>query len=517
VVIALGALALGLGYAYLGAHNPYVGFQADDALYLLMADIYSPYIDATLPVYAHVKAHSQLPPLFPLLLGMFGAGTDNLAAARLFVAGSMLCAYLLFYAWLRVLALPPRHALSLVAILSILPITLIHVVDIWSEGLYLCFAFLSLIAMRYAEKTNFTIAACLAVGVAVGCAISARTVGVALLPAILLLCYRAKLKGAVVICLSLALFLALNSRLDMGDAGVGYADLLVSRFGEDPFAGLLTQLESSASAAWRGINYDLFQWRDPSTVQNIIVSVLLLLAIVGLSTSIRRAPYAATYLVGYCAIIAMWPFPAIIERLLFVVLPLWAYFAYRGAVSFGARLSSNKTSGGTIFICALLLLAAPSILATARQVFAPFPDKEFESFSTTRYWLDATRQRSGMKELKYLKGLSEAVGDIMNHVPAADCVHTVVPNIVLGQAKRIAWLPLSESQIKTGNFGRCRYFYAIASPASGRRALFPYALMKDQTDIVAVHRYGDAKMRSGDGQLVGLLFARRPQSTTTND
>ena len=229
-VIAVGALAIGLLYAYLGLHNPYVGFQADDALYLLMADIYSPHIDSVLPVYGHVKAYSQLPPLFPLLLGMFGAGTDNLPAARLFVAGAMLCANLLFYAWLRVVAVPRGHALALVAIQAVLPITLIHVVDIWSEGLYLCFTFLSLIAMRYAEKTHFTPAACLAVGVAVGCAIATRTVGLALLPAMLLLGYRGRLKSVALMCVSLGLFLALVKSLDMGDAGLSYSEMLRTSF-----------------------------------------------------------------------------------------------------------------------------------------------------------------------------------------------------------------------------------------------------------------------------------------------
>jgi hypothetical protein len=69
-VVAL--LGLAAFYLSLGLGNPYVGFLADDGLYLLMADILASDVASDLPVYAHVRAYSQLPPLFPLALGLAG-------------------------------------------------------------------------------------------------------------------------------------------------------------------------------------------------------------------------------------------------------------------------------------------------------------------------------------------------------------------------------------------------------------------------------------------------------------
>ncbi|HJP35037.1 MAG TPA: hypothetical protein QF901_03540, partial [Gammaproteobacteria bacterium] len=246
-------------YCYLGLHNPYVGFQADDALYLLMADVYSPYFEATLPVYDHVRRYSQLPTLFPLLLGLLGAGTDNLPAARLGVAGFMVLAHLLFYLWLRSLAVPRKDALPIVALHSLLPITLIHVSDLWSEGLYLCFTFLALLAFRYAQSNRLSVVSSVWAGLVVGCAIATRTVGVAFVPALLLVCYRGTFKGAALACAALAVFLALIANLGMGDAGHSYTDLLISSFSEDTAARVYAQLATAASTAWHGFAYDLLQ------------------------------------------------------------------------------------------------------------------------------------------------------------------------------------------------------------------------------------------------------------------
>ena len=509
-VMVAGALLIAAFYTYLGLHNPYVGFLADDALYLLMADIYSPYHDALLPVYSHVRDHSQLPPLFPLLLGLLGAGTDNLAAARICVAGFMIGAHVLFYLWLRSGAIPRRHALPIFVLQALLPITLIYSVDLWSEGLYLCYTFLALLAFRYAEKMRFTMVSCLAVGIVVGCAIATRTVGFALVPAMLLLCYRSNIKSALLMGASLVLFLLLIAQLDMGDMGVSYSDLLRSGFGEEPFATVIIHLGSAATAAWNAFAYDLFQWREPGIGQGVILAGLLGLAIIGLAASMQHAPYAVIYLSGYCAIIALWPFPEIMNRLVFTILPLWFYFAYQGVVVASARLKLKNDTGPILLIAAIFVLAAPSLLGSARQLIRTFPNKAFESFRTTRYWIDATRERSGMKELRYLKTLSNAAADVTRHVPAHECIHTVVPNIILAKSKRIAWLPLSEAAIRAGDLGRCRYYFSIATTTHGRRPMFPYSIIKNQVDVVAIYRPVDIPSTAHEAEIAGILFVRRP-------
>jgi hypothetical protein len=41
--------------------------------------------------------------------------------------------------------------------------------------------------------------------------------------------------------------------------------------------------------------------------------------------------------------------------------------------------------------------------------------------------------------------------------------------------------------------------------------MFPYSLIKDRADTLAIHRYGGVKTDDGKAQVVGILLARRPQ------
>lgn len=508
--LALVMMLLGALFIYLGVNNPYVGFQADDALYLLMTDAYSPYRDAGLPVYEHIRAHSQLPPMFPLLLGLLGAGTEQLTAARVCVAAFMMFAHTLFYLWLRTVEVPRTHALTIVVLHGLLPITWIHVADLWSEGLYLCFSFLALLAFRYVESSRFAVIGCIAAGILVGCAIATRTVGVALIPALLLLCFRGGIRSSIVLCTSLVLFSALISPLGMGEAGLSYTDLLLSKFGQDTAIRIFEQITLATGAAWQAFAYDLLQWRELSGVQSAVLAALLLLAAAGFTRSLRRAPYVALYCAAYCPIIAVWPFLDIIDRFLFAVLPFWFYFAYSGAALAGTWLETTKLSAPALFVTTLLLLAAPSVLSSARQLWRPLPVPELDTFRTTRYWLDTTRKGTGMAELHYLKGLDDAVGDIAAHVAETECVHTGLTNMVLLQAKRTAWPPLAEDRIAAGEWGPCAYYYLTPSEVSGRTPMYPWELIKHRADVVAVHRAQPvATDENAAGPIVGILVRRR--------
>ncbi len=87
---AMAATATFCLYLLLALRNPHVGFLADDALYLLMADAYSPWRDAVGPVYDHLRRYCHLPPFYPLAL----------APARIATAAFMAVAWLGCYAWL---------------------------------------------------------------------------------------------------------------------------------------------------------------------------------------------------------------------------------------------------------------------------------------------------------------------------------------------------------------------------------------------------------------------------------
>jgi len=501
--------AVGTTYVDLATQNPYSGFQADDALYLLMADMLSPTVTAELPVYHHVRAHSQLPPLFSLALGISGGGSDNPGAARTFVALAMTAAIILFYAWLRCYRAGRWASIALAALFAVMPITVIHVVDIWSEGLYLAFSLASLMLLDVARRSDGSVVICLACGVAVGCAVATRSVGFALLPAMVVVCVLADHRRVWFMWPGLALLLGATAVIDMGHQGVSYLDLLLTRYGISPLAAITGQIETSARVAWQAFAYDLFQWRDlQSPVRVVILAISAALTALGLLTALRRLRPDAVYFCSYGVIVGLWPYPELFDRFVFPLVPLILFYLFRGGALVGGRFSRESEIAGTITLVLMAALVLPATAATAKQALHPFPDPDLPGFRTTRYWLDPTRPQREEQPFAYMHGLHESLAMLAQHVPPQACVHTVLTNLVLLKAKRIAILPVAEARLRAGDPGDCDYFYITPTAAHGRPSMYPYEWIKSHTRVVSVHRTVPAEA-GGEGGVVGILLQRR--------
>lgn len=513
--ISFWSLSAGLGvatwllYLYLATHNPHVGFVADDALYLLMADIYSPYVTAVEPVYDHVRAHSQLPPFFPLVLALVGGGSAGLSASRVAVATIMLGANLLFFRWLKSRNVPRLHALLLAGSFALLPITLIHVVDIWSEGLYLALGWLALQGFAWAEGQRYSPVSCIAAGMTVACAIATRTVGLALLPALLLLCCRAGLRRGLLIGFSCGFFCAAFGLIDMGSGGVSYQSIVARTYASDPLAGLARQLAGQASALWEALAYDLFQWRDRHWLQTMTLAGLVGLAGTGLIGDLRRAGYAALYAVGYLAIVLVWPFPQWMERFAFPILPLLMFYAYQAVAAPRQSRPRAYRRRGIAALILFMALVLPSWANTAHQLMRPLPDPRLESFRTSRYWLDPTQQEKALNRIVYLAAISANVPDIARHVPPDQCVYTVYPQIVLFAAKRTAWLPPKADRLRAGPPWGCPYFYVVADWVDAYPAFYPLEFIAAHAERIAVHRSALGTPRGSAGGVVAALIKQR--------
>ncbi len=60
---------------------PSLVFIADDAKYLLMTDFFSPYYSLLSKSAAFIMQSTQFPPLYPFLLAILGASSENLLLA----------------------------------------------------------------------------------------------------------------------------------------------------------------------------------------------------------------------------------------------------------------------------------------------------------------------------------------------------------------------------------------------------------------------------------------------------
>lgn len=323
VPVVVGAAALFVLYAWLATRNTRVGFLADDALYLLMAEMYSPYRDALGAVYDHVRQYSHLPPLYPWLLGLAGAGPDQLQAARLANAGCMTLAWLICHGWLRARGVPWAMASALCLFCALTPATLLYVVDLWSEGLFILLVLLAL-GVEQALPRRPSLVALLGLGVLVACAMQTRSIGVALVPAVLLGCARRGTRAVVVTLLALGATLAAFAPLDMGSAAPSHRELMHNHYAGDPGAAVARELPAA-------LRYDLFFARGVTSWQIPIHALMLILVARGAWLELRARSVLAVYLLGYPAIAFSWPFPEQTDRFLYPLLPLLAYALWRGS------------------------------------------------------------------------------------------------------------------------------------------------------------------------------------------
>jgi hypothetical protein len=98
VFLAIAAVYIALTYP-----DPITGFNSDSAHYLFMADTLSPYHQTAGAEHQRIAVRiwqtSPFPPGYPLVLALFGAGTQHISRAHLVTTGCLLAALLCLFCW----------------------------------------------------------------------------------------------------------------------------------------------------------------------------------------------------------------------------------------------------------------------------------------------------------------------------------------------------------------------------------------------------------------------------------
>lgn len=471
-------------YAWLGTRNPHVGFLADDALYLLMAEILSPYREAMGAVYGHVARYSQLPPFFPLLLAFAGAGPDHLLPARLVTAACMAAAWFVALAWFRQRGLSRPLALASALFCAFTPVTLLYASELWSEGLYVGLALLALLFEGALSRRPSLVAVAL-LGVLVGCALETRSIGLALIPALSVGLWRRRGAAVPVFLLAVALTYAAFAPLDMGAAAPSYPALMVGHYVADPVAAATAQLDAAFARLPAAALYEYFLLRDVTPWQGLALGLIGLCVLRGLWRELRERSVAGIYVVTYLGIVLVWPFPDHLGRFLYPLLPWLCLFAWRGA-------SARWPVAGAVPLALAALLAAPGLYALAGRAMTPVPAAGFDDFRMTRYWLDASRQGDVLDQMAGLRAHLAASERVASQVDADACVYTTDIPLVLLHGRRPAFLPPPAARMAQGPPWGCAYFLLSSQAAAGRPAFYPLDFLRQHaTGLALVRRDGD--------------------------
>lgn len=440
----------------------YAGFNWDDAWYLLLADRLAGRLGDVPSLARELTTTRSYPPLYPAWLALFGGGADAIAAAFRANLAAYLGAAGAFAWWLRREGIDRVVAAMLVVAMLLAPFAFRHVVDLWSETLFIALAMVALgaAAPRDAGPGSLGLAAA-----ACALAFLARTAGVALVVAfVAMIAYRRPRHAWML--LAVAILPCVAERLLAG--GGGYAAA-----GQGLFAGL-QHLPELGRALWAGWSANLaFEPIAPG--ERALAGIVLLLALPALAMRLRRMALDACFVVAYIALVAAYGFWEHATRFLFPLMPIALFHAACTLARIPrSTVAVQRTAGAAL----VALLALPTALRIAeRSHEAPHPD--LHAFTKTSVWWLVEPAESVVPAVLLRYGLVTDMAAVERIVPPDACVATEFPPVVMLHARRRAEVPpWRRVEDADGAGGTCRFYYYIPSlvpeasdPEAARAAL----------------------------------------------
>ncbi|MFC1664817.1 hypothetical protein ACFL17_04215 [Pseudomonadota bacterium] len=300
---------------------------SDSIHYLVMAAGFSPWENISEFLQPHL-ATQNYPPLFPLLLGLSGLNR-SLPTAHLFAVVFLIPALALFFVIVARQTGQRLAALLLTVLLMLLPGTWENAMGILSENLYL---FLTLCALFLANCDISNKSSRVLLGILLALIILTRSIGFTLLIAYMLqqfFCkkgrenWRHNLLIPVASCITL---LGVAQLLLPAAAPTQYLQI-IDRFWEKELAifdYLINQGEAFFTAWQTAI---LRYWTDDQPLPFAIATLTFALAVIGVVVGLREKAIHAWYVLLYCLIIVVWPYPGQMYRFLFPIIPLLLFHA----------------------------------------------------------------------------------------------------------------------------------------------------------------------------------------------
>ena len=485
-------------YVYLGVNNPFIGFGADDALYLLMADLYSGTVELNLPVYQHVREHGHFPPLFPLTLSLLGASTENWINARIFVAVNMALCIVFTYILARSLEIQKLHTFLICIIFALAPSTLIYSVDIWSESSFLALLLAIFWLVKIVSSTHRGLPVLVLLGVLIGCLIGIRSIGIAILPGLLLIVPRLRLLEALKIFLGLLPVSALVIIMKTGHYGESYTDILLDTYNNGGIGLWFRLLMENSKQIILSSTSGLFH------IHNWYVSLSFsLLCLLGIATTWKRYKFLASFIFCYLLIVLIWPFPEFINRFVFPLSPILLMLAYMGISELFPKTIRIKIQSLSIVL--LLYMAVNTWIDTYQNLTTPPNDPKLSAFTTTVHWFDQNQKKSELS-LGMLWATEQALIKVQGYVDEDECIFTDYTGPLMFHSKRIGFTFPSEETIKRGPPWKCSYFLVFSTKNGNYPPMYPASLLGSKVSLVSIFYMPTDSRSESKPKIAGLLL-----------
>lgn len=455
-------------YLYLSGHNEIVGMIADDAIYLLMADYFSPYYSSLSESAAFVMQTSQFPPLYPLLLSILGASSEKVFWAHIITTCCLISASFIYYYWLKQEELNKRTCLCLVLIFVCSPATFLMNIDLWSEHFYLLITLFSLYCLHKAKdgKKYYLLASML-----IGMLPIIRVIGLAFIIAYFVYLHLNKIQDKYkYIVLSVLPYLIWKiSSINFFQTEI-YQETLTGFYNHDILSHFKYLFTSQLFDLWQGW-HECFDIRK-NLFSGIISGVILLFSIVALFLRLAKKEVDSFYVLLYLLIIWIWPDDNHNMRFIFAIFPILLFYAYLTfQLLMRFKLSVQiKTMISASSVLIILITFLPTNVYALNRLSAD-THIGLEKFKFTKYWLIVKSHKEADESIKIIDKMHFSYSQVSPFVPKNECVYTIHQELFMYYARRLAFpLPLPKEVINDdimNNLTKCSYihvFYTTSHP-----------------------------------------------------
>jgi hypothetical protein len=314
------------------------------------------------------------------------------------------------------------------------------------------------------------------------CAAATRNAGVVLCAAYALALLLRAPRRAWPALLLLPLPLVLQSVFYSG-GGSAYASLFAARTAG--VAALWQHLLTNGAALWGA--WQLQFAIRPNTLTTLLALTVLTAAVVGAWKRLRTQAMDAWFLAGSLALLLVWPFPEVMPRLLFPLMPLLLVYAALGGRTLAERAPARGAQTTAAWWPALLPLLLVVIIAVPDTVKLTQRYGQatgtFAAWRASREWLQAPNLAAARADVNFKRTLIALMRQSATLVSPDQCIYTLQPGPAMYYTRHVSF-PAPTGAARPP-MPRCAYQLLLGDTSleAARRELWqPYEIVLSVSD-----------------------------------
>ena len=272
----------------------------------------------------------------------------------------------------------------------------------------------------------------------------------------------------------------------------GYIASFVEKYKTDPVTMLLQDLADGSRVIWYG-------WVSNfagSGIAQPLTGFLGVLCLIGMGQRVYLRKLDGFYAAAYLVLILAWPFPAEMQRFLFVITPVLLVQGILLVEQFPKmRVATTDLRLVYILFAAVFIIVIPDLALTCKRFVTPMPE-ELADYrrSSGWYYLDPDEARISVAKSKALATHMQSLQTI---VPQGECIYAIKPSIVGYFSGHVSLVPprpylnpaAFDAYLKKTN---CRFFYMIGiSSPSFSDAYYPLQRLRESLKVTSMAQATD--------------------------